>query len=70
MAMTETANDLAALALPQQLMQWAGTRPDAVALRQKELGIWQPVTWAAYAQTARHFGLGLLQLGLKPGEVG
>jgi long-chain acyl-CoA synthetase len=69
MAMTETANDLAALALPQQLMQWAGTRPDAVALRQKELGIWQPVTWAAYAQTARHFGLGLLQLGLKPGEA-
>ena len=50
--------------LVQQLRHWASTRPDAVALRQKDYGIWQTVSWAAYEQTARHFGLGLLALGL------
>jgi long-chain acyl-CoA synthetase len=63
------APDLSTLPLPQQLLHWAAQRPDAVALRQKAFGIWQPVTWAQYADTARHFGLGLLQLGLQPGEV-
>lgn len=66
--MSEKPSDLSHLALPQQLLYWATTRPDAVALRQKEFGIWKPVTWAQYAQTARHFGLGLLQLGLQPGQ--
>ncbi len=56
------------LPLPQQLQAWAKLRPDAVALRQKEFGVWQPVTWSAYAQQSRWFGLGLLQLGLKPGQ--
>lgn len=61
-------SDLSALPLPQQLLHWAKVRPDAVALRQKEYGVWKPVTWAQYAQTSRHFGLGLLQLGLQPGQ--
>jgi long-chain acyl-CoA synthetase len=38
-----------------------------VALRQKEYGIWEPVTWAGYEQAARHFGLGLRALGLPEG---
>ncbi len=61
-------SDLFDRPLPQQLLRRAATQPDQVALRQKEHGIWKPVTWAQYAQTARHFGLGLLQLGLEPGE--
>lgn len=61
-------DDLKQLALPQQLLYWARIRPDGVALRQKELGIWQPVTWKNYAQQARHFGLGLLQLGVQSGQ--
>lgn len=69
MSHTKSAiDDLKQLALPQQLLYWARTRPDGVALRQKEFGIWQPVTWAHYAQQARHFGLGLLQLGVQPGQ--
>ena len=50
---------LKALALPQQLQHWARTRPDQVALRQKQHGIWQPVTWKQYADRSRWFGLGL-----------
>ncbi len=55
------------LTLPQQLRHWAQTRPDAVALRQKEYGIWEPFNWAQYEQSARHFGLGLVKLGLAEG---
>ena len=55
-------------ALPQQLQHWARTKPDGVALRQKEHGVWKPVTWAQYEQRSRWFGLGLLQLGLQPGQ--
>ncbi len=66
--MSDKTNDLSALPLPQQLLHWAQVRPNAVALRQKEFGVWKPVTWAQYAQTSRHFGLGLLQLGLQPGQ--
>ena len=57
------------LPLPQQLLRWAQVRPNEVALRQKEFGIWKPVTWQEYAQTARWFGLGLVQLGLQPGQA-
>ncbi|MFA5665007.1 long-chain fatty acid--CoA ligase [Castellaniella sp.] len=61
--MSETV-DTATLTLPQQLRHWARTQGDAVALRQKDFGIWEPVSWARYEETARHFGLGLTQLGL------
>ncbi len=60
--------DLRHLPLPQQLVHWAQHRPHEVALRQKLFGIWQPVSWAQYAQSARHAGLGLLRLGLQPGQ--
>jgi long-chain acyl-CoA synthetase len=56
------------MTLPQRLFHWATQRPNEVALRQKDRGIWQPVSWAGYAQAAAHFGLGLIALGLKPGE--
>ncbi|MGI9154275.1 MAG: AMP-binding protein, partial [Rubrivivax sp.] len=59
--------DIDRLTLPQQLRHWAATRPTEVALRQKDFGIWEPVTWAGYEQAARHFGLGLVKLGLAQG---
>jgi long-chain acyl-CoA synthetase len=59
--------DIDSLTLPQQLRHWAATRPGDVALRQKDFGIWEPVTWKGYEQAARHFGLGLVKLGLPEG---
>ncbi|MBL8288915.1 MAG: AMP-binding protein [Rubrivivax sp.] len=61
------AADLDALTLPQLLRHWARQRAGAVALRQKDFGIWEPVTWAQYEQAARRFGLGLVKLGLPEG---
>ena len=53
--------------LPARLRRWAATRPDAVALRQKDFGLWQPVSWRQYEQQARHFGLGMSSLGVAEG---
>ena len=66
--MTNANDELKDLPLPQQLQHWARQRPDQVALRQKEYGVWQTITWKTYAEQSRWFGLGLLQLGLKPGQ--
>ena len=40
-----------------------------IALREKEFGIWQSVTWQQYLEHVRNFSLGLISLGLRPGEA-
>jgi long-chain acyl-CoA synthetase len=42
---------------------------DAVAMREKHLGIWRAVTWRQYGERARRAGLGLVALGLQPRDV-
>jgi long-chain acyl-CoA synthetase len=44
-------------------------RGDRIALRQKAYGVWRPVTWREFGVAAREVGLGLITLGLEPGEV-
>ncbi len=39
-----------------------------VALREKEFGIWQTVTWQRYWDNVKYFALGLYQLGFKKGD--
>lgn len=39
-----------------------------IALREKRFGIWQEYTWEQYYDSARAFGLGLIALGLQPGD--
>ncbi|MBP5856005.1 AMP-binding protein [Marivibrio halodurans] len=55
------------LTMVQMLREHARHAPDAVALRQKDFGIWNPITWAAYHDRARAFALGLLDAGLSDG---
>ena len=38
------------------------------AMREKEYGIWQTVTWAEYAEEVRRFALGLAKLGFGRGD--
>ena len=64
----DNLNKLSGLTTPQQLLYWAHERPEAVALRQKEFGIWRPLTWRQYAERSGHFALALIQLGLQRGE--
>ncbi len=56
--------------LPQLLVRNAERFQDRrVALREKEFGIWQPITWREYLEHVRAFSLGLITLGLMPGDT-
>lgn len=39
-----------------------------VAMREKEFGIWQAFTWKEYHEHVKYFSLGLVSLGLAPGD--
>ncbi len=54
--------------LPKLLVVNARKFGDKVALREKEFGIWQTITWGEYLQRVRDFSLGLISLGLQPGD--
>ncbi len=53
--------------LPQLLRARARSDAGRVALRQKDFGIWKPVSWADYYRRACHVGLGLGTLGVGAG---
>ena len=53
---------------PRRLLEHAKTRPDAAALREKEYGIWQTLTWSALALLTRQLAGGLAAAGLKRGD--
>ena len=46
----------------------AERRPDAVALRDKDLGIWREWTWAHYWEQVQLAGHAFLELGIVPGD--
>ncbi len=62
-----SAQDWPALTLPQMLREQARLRPTAIAIRQKDFGIWKPLSWAEYWRRACHVGLGLRAQGLSVG---
>ena len=39
-----------------------------VAMREKEFGIWRPITWHDYLENVKYLALGLVSLGLKDGD--
>lgn len=41
---------------------------DKVAMREKEFGVWRPITWQDYYDNVKQIGLGLVALGVKPGD--
>ncbi len=54
--------------LPKALAEMAGKQPGRVALRRKELGIWQDISWSGYLKKVRQVALGLHDLGVKRGD--
>ncbi|WP_454644784.1 AMP-dependent synthetase/ligase [Bradyrhizobium liaoningense] len=58
----------AAITIPQLLRARAELNGDALALREKEYGIWNCYSWQHYYETSRAVALGLLSLGVKPGD--
>jgi len=49
----------------QQAMRYGNNR---VAMREKEFGIWRPISWQDYLQNVKYITLGLISLGLEEGD--
>jgi long-chain acyl-CoA synthetase len=56
------------LTLPGRLRHLAQTRGDQPALREKQLGVWQEITWSDYWQEVSVVGRMLWHLGVREGD--
>jgi len=54
--------------LPQVFLERVAKCGDQVALREKDFGIWQRITWNQYLTHVQHFALGLVTLGFQRGD--
>lgn len=54
--------------LPHYLLRNAELYADHVAMRHKDLGIWREWTWKQVCDEVQAYALGLVELGLKPGD--
>jgi long-chain acyl-CoA synthetase len=50
------------------MLEHAKNRPDAAALREKEYGIWQTISWSALARLVTNMAGGLAEAGLRAGD--
>ena len=53
---------------PRLMLSHAAQRPNAAALREKDQGIWQTLTWQGLATLVRELACGLAQAGLTRGQ--
>ncbi len=51
-----------------RVREWAEQRPDSVAMREKDFGIWQEITWLDFWELVQDAAHGLLALGMEPGD--
>ena len=54
---------------PKLLRLNAREHGDEIALREKDFGLWRVITWNDYHARVRDFALGMLELGLRRGDV-
>jgi long-chain acyl-CoA synthetase len=55
--------------LPKLFRHVVRERGEAVAMREKQLGIWRSISWRQYGERAKQVGLGLVALGFRPRDV-
>jgi long-chain acyl-CoA synthetase len=60
--------DLISQSIPGLLLRRARQDPNAVAFRDKHLGVYQGHTWTDYARLAEEVALGLMELGVNSGD--
>ena len=53
---------------PACVRDWARDFPDLVAMREKDFGIWQEITWSQYWESVLEAAHGLLALGVYEGD--
>jgi long-chain acyl-CoA synthetase len=63
---TEVSRDLT---IPKLFYEKAALNGrDRIAMREKEFGIWRPITWQDYLDNVKYIALGLIRLGLQEGD--
>ena len=65
-ALPEITKDLTIPKLFYRIAQKYGR--NKVAMREKEFGIWRPITWHDYLENVRYLTLGMVRLGLRKGD--
>jgi long-chain acyl-CoA synthetase len=60
--------DIACRTIASRARAHAEHRPDAVAFRHKQLGIWRDTTWREFWELVTDAAHGLLALGIQPGD--
>ncbi len=53
---------------PAYVREWAQDHPERVAMREKDFGIWQEITWSRYWESVLEAAHGLLALGVYEGD--
>jgi len=67
-ALQEKENLVIAESFPSLFFQQVEANQDRIALRRKEHGIWKRTTWKEYGNRVQKTAVGLLSLGLGPGD--
>jgi len=65
----QNKDDLLEFSIPQLLRWRVQNTGDKVALREKDFGYWNSYTWNQYYDYVRKTSLGLLEIGLKKGDI-
>jgi long-chain acyl-CoA synthetase len=55
--------------VPALFWKKVGERGEAIAMREKDFGIWRTISWREFGDRARRVGVALLRLGLRRGDV-
>ena len=65
----EKEKNVEIVSIPHLFWDSVKRRHQKTAMREKDLGIWQTISWEKYGLQAQNTGLALHSLGLKKGEV-
>ena len=65
----EKEKDVALDTIPKLFLNAVKSRGDKTAMREKNLGIWQSISWNEYGEKSKYICLALHSLGLKKGDV-
>jgi len=61
--------DIREATMPELLLENADESPDMIAVRMKERGIWNEITWEEHVDHVREFTLGLESIGFETDDV-
>jgi len=63
-----SAADVGYSTVAARVRDWADRMPNGIAMREKDFGIWQDITWAEYWDQVQDAANALLALGVQPGD--